>query len=268
MNIQLLSGEIMTTISGHWLAKEHAKTWSIADLVPVRNKIEKAHNDVLTFVVKSGDNALQIKLLMVKTETAKARHDAKSSGLYKILEGTIRASDNPEIQQRYEAVKQSLYPKGLGGVAQTTYAEAAGYAQKLRARITDDEKAILATLSTQEFSGLQILDQWLEAGDELGEAYNARLVLESKTDDTAISSDQVRKARRTWIEVAKFMMTAFKHCTELSEEQKNEILIPFFEEVTKAEAAAKAAKATPKPPKEKKSRKKPSVTPSRRIFAD
>lgn len=259
MNFQLLSAETMTAISGNWLSRERASIWAITDLVSIRTKIEKAHNDVLSFVVKPGANALQIRLLMDKTDAAKARHDSKSSGLYKMLDGACRATDDSEIEQMYKDIQQSLFPKGLGGVAQTTYTEAAGYVQKLRARVTDDEKTILATISIKGLSGLQIFDQWLEAGDDLGEAYQARLILESKTDDTAISSDQVRKARRAWIEVTKFMMSAFKHCEELSEEQKNDILIPLFEEVTKAEAASKAAKAAPKAPKEKKPRAKPSI---------
>ncbi len=83
MNFQLLSAETMTAISGNWLSRERASIWAITDLVSIRTKIEKAHNDVLSFVVKPGANALQIRLLMDKTDAAKARHDSKSSGLYK-----------------------------------------------------------------------------------------------------------------------------------------------------------------------------------------
>lgn len=158
------------------------------------------------------------------------RHDQLARGIYGVL---TEYANLAEEGAEYIQLRDQLFPNGLAPVVQVSFRGQAGHADLLRERLTADQRARLTAFVLPKTTLLEQVEQWLDAGRQLGELEEQRARLEQVQGPSF--GQQTVDARNLWIRV----VNAFLSLASLSElDPKDELVL--FGPLREAEARADA----------------------------
>jgi hypothetical protein len=168
--------------------------------------LEAAHQGVMKALPKPADPRLVA--LSQEAMGVDLVHDALVSGLHSFLGALSSLSDEGA---RYAKLQGELFPEGVAGAAQATYEGQAGYAKRFRARLTPALEAELSEIPAGSKNLLQLVGDWLDAGDRLGQLGQEQRQLKAATAPPSASA--VHEARLTWIRA----LNALRHLAPLAQ---------------------------------------------------
>jgi hypothetical protein len=188
--------------------------------------LEKAHLGVMNAIPKPDDPRLAA--LSKEALGVDLVHDSLVGSLYGLLGALSSLSDDGA---RYAALQGELFPDGVASTVQATYEGQAGYAKRFRGRMTQQLEAELSQIPVGSKNLLQLVNDWLDAGDRLGQLGQEQQKL--KAASPAPSPGTIHEARLIWIRA----MNALRNLAplaELSEAQEQQI----FSTLNQVEAKA------------------------------
>ncbi len=160
-------------------------------LVPA---LETAHHAVLGVMPRPEDPRLQE--LSAQAAAADAVHDALVGSIHGLLTATADLLDDGAT---YLKLRDQLLPEGIAGAARLTYEGQAGYAKRLRAHLTEAQRTQLSSLAVGNRNLLELVTQWMDAGERIGELDQERQRIASEAQ--APTASTVSQARYRWIRV-------------------------------------------------------------------
>jgi hypothetical protein len=158
----------------------------LAPLLPV---LDAAHERVLSAMPRSDS---RLRDLSAAAAGVDAIHDALVSNLHGFLTALAGLSDEGT---QYLALRDELLPDGVAGATQITYEAEAGYAERLRARLTPSLQERLTNIPVASRTLLDVVNDWLDAGDRLGRIEQERRQAELAAQPTTA----VNNARIEWV---------------------------------------------------------------------
>jgi hypothetical protein len=160
-------------------------------LKPLLVALDAAHERVVSAMPPS-DN--RVKELSVAAAGLDAVHDALASNLYGYLTNLSGLMNGgPQLLD----LRDELLPDGVAGATQVTYEAEAGYAERLAARLTPELSARLAAVPVCSRTLLDLVNEWIEAGQHLGQLEQERR--EALTELAARPVGAVNQARLEWV---------------------------------------------------------------------
>lgn len=161
-------------------------------LEPLLPLLEAAHARVLAVAPRPEDP--RRAALAAEAVALDQVHDAVVGSLSRLLTALAELADDGP---RYLHLRDRLLPQGVAGATQLTFEGEAGYAARLRARLTDATRAELAAISAGSRDLLAVVTDWLDAGDRLGELTRQQQAL--SLEGPAATPATVHAARLEWI---------------------------------------------------------------------
>ena len=241
MALKALSTEEMVQISSAWVSVDDPSRKLVEGrprLAPFLPDLEKAHR-ALVAVIPDADNP-RLAQIAELSAAEDAVHDRLARGLYGFLS---EASLLDDAGHELLALRDLLFPEGLSAVIHASFRGQAGYAARLRERLTPDARALLARCASRNGAQRNLadhVDAWLAAADRLGKLQDeaARLQVSATPSQAA----QIATARNAWIR----LVNAFAAVAELEalDEVSARLL---FGPLRAAEASAERRSARRKP---------------------
>jgi hypothetical protein len=252
MALKSLSTEEMVQISSAWVSPQdpaRGRLQARPRLTSLLPDLEQAHRAIVAVIPEATNPRLaQIAELSAAED---AVHDRVVRGLFGYLsDAALLDERGPELL----ALRDLLFPDGISAVIHATYRGQAGYAARLRERLTPETKALLAQLTIRTGASHTLGDHvetWLAAAEKIGKLQDeaARVAVAASPSQAA----QIVTARNNWIRV----VNAFLSIAELDAlDEESERLI--FGPLRDAEATAERRSA----------KRKPSDEPPSPVLAD
>lgn len=158
-----------------------------------------------------------------------------------MLEGAKSLATSEETAARIEGVQETLFPEGRG-ITQRTYAQQAGTAKRVRQRMTDDDRALLAEINVMGTPLTTHVDAWLELALTISEKAALRAELTSNDNDDAVTAGEVRNARNRWMQSINSLLHMLK-LADVDERDQAVLLANLKETTARATAARLRAQA-------------------------
>lgn len=183
-----VTGEMLDPGSAGRAALERAPL--LAPLVPL---LLGAHQGTMAALPRMDDP--RAKALVAEATALDAVHDTLVRKIYDCLTSLaeLAGSDSP-----YRALRDTLVPDGIAAATQITYVGEAGLARRVRARLTESVRQQLASIPVGARALLDIVNEWLDAGDRLGKLEAERNAVET---EGLPSRGAINEARLRWIQV-------------------------------------------------------------------
>jgi hypothetical protein len=174
MSLISLTTTEMANLSGTWVAPTHADHLALIAypaLAAYMTHIEQAHQGVLD-IQGSGDGA-RLSVIGEQQGELNVEHDDFARAIhYNLRSQALLAPTEVEAQQFLD-LDTLLFPEGLS-VINLSYAQTAGYAQLLGARLRPEHEAALAAIPTRFGNLLEHVRAWMAVALELGKLSHAR----------------------------------------------------------------------------------------------
>jgi len=103
------------------------------------------------------------------------------------------------------SLRRFLFPDGLT-INKLTYLEEAANIEQVRDTLTSEHRDQLASFTLDTIPLIGLLDEWLEVGEKLGEAYRARREVRRQSEGVSLSADDLRQARHAWVRTARLLL--------------------------------------------------------------
>lgn len=229
MSYRNLTTNTMVAITGVWVdpSRDRPTIEAYPELGGSLTMVERAHDEVIETQQADGVSREMIDNLTEAIFEVDARHDRKARACYKLVEGLAERADDPDEQAYWRAVGEALFPDGLS-VVNATYLDQAGGVDKVRSRI---DAAMRAKLDATDIDGESLgetVDDWLEAGAELGELFTRRARLEAEDDGARVTAGDVRDARFFWIRAVKNFVGMLE-MLDVDQKTRDQLLTPLRE---------------------------------------
>ena len=207
MALRDLSTETMLAISGTWLDREGDRPKLETDSVvkAYLGRLEVAHEGLRSHRSLEGDLDKQIASLIKRTTALDQRHDRKARAIYGALTAAVNLTDDLIQRKDYREAQRVIFPEGLS-IVQCSYLEEAGAVEALAARSTPEVREKLAQIRFRDVGLDQVLDEWIEAGRELGRAQLERMRLERQDDKESVVASDIYRSRLVWIRTVNSMI--------------------------------------------------------------
>ncbi len=192
LNEMVQISDTMTNPESSVRARLHANPF----LAPLVSLLTEAHLNALKVTPAATDPRL--KALSAQAAALDVVHDALVSSTYELLTATATLADDGA---RYLELRDQLLPDGVSGATQITYEGQAGYVKRLRATLTDEQRRALATIEVAGRNLEDVVNEWLDAGERIGELDQHRQQLASVAGSPTTGS--VLEARHGWIRAIK-----------------------------------------------------------------
>lgn len=153
-------------VTGVLLAPEgepRRRLGSNALLVPLLPLLQAAHAAVRDVLPAPKDPRRQA--LAAAAAAVDAVRDALAGNVHQLLSALARLSDDGG---RYLALRDALLPDGVAGATHITDEGEAGFAARLRAPLTEAQRKELATISVGPRTLLEVITEWMDAGERRG----------------------------------------------------------------------------------------------------
>jgi hypothetical protein len=236
---KLLTLDEMAHVSAVMLNPEgqvHAALQSSPVLSPFLPLLAAAHGQVLTALPKAPDPRLA--KLVEEAMAVDAVHDSLVNSVYGMLTGLSGLSDDGS---EYLELRSKLFPEGIAGAANITYEGQAGYAKRFRANLNGALESQLASISAGKKNLLEIVNEWLDAGDRLGQIGQQQQQI--KADAAPAAPGAISEARFGWIRIINVLQSAAS-VAPLSEAQRQAIFATLNEVEAKADQRAARRRAS------------------------
>ena len=174
MSLISLTATEMANLSSTWVEPTHADHLALIAypaLAAYMTHIEQAHHGVLD-IQGSGDG-VRLSVIGEQQGELNVEYDDFARAIhYNLRSQALLAPTEVEAQQFLD-LDTLLFPEGLS-VINLSYAQTAGYAQLLGARLRPEHEAALAAIPTRFGNLLEHVRAWMAVALELGKLSHAR----------------------------------------------------------------------------------------------
>ncbi len=243
MSLLDLSTPTMQTIGSAWLdpAKERPILERLPLVGPLLTKLYEAQQGLVMHQNAGRQELPQVRELVAQTKALDADHDRYGRGLHAIVSGMAEIADEPEVAERYRALRTALFPTGLD-INRQSYLAQAGEPALREGRLTDDDRRLLETtklLTPVGALSLQdVVNRLAEVARALGDAEATKLRLRQERANESSRGP----ARREWARVVSHLIATLDLEDGLSDEDRRRILEPLESALTRAAKARARAK--------------------------
>lgn len=237
MNLKLLSGSSMLTVSGGWKADTEIRTTIMGNPVGavLFTAVENAH-DFLVAQLRHRVNA-DATLKSFNDDLTGLDHifDRKSRSVYYGLEALAELTDDSKRAAFYRHVQSILFPIGLQ-VTRLSYRDEVGVALQIKDIATPELMAELEAIPFGPSTLADGLRAWLKAGEDLGVKllHRDRMRQSLTKHGSATAELDPHGARLRWIRTVRALLAALE-VMELSESFIEQFLAPLNYAVAQAE---------------------------------
>lgn len=198
MALNRFTTEEMAALTATWTDPAHAdhrvltRYPFLAALMP---ELRAAHEDVLTL------RPLLERIASLQGEQLEADdlHDTLLRIVwFRLLSEELMARGDERLVTLIRQIQTLILPHGLA-TTQKTYREEVGHSERVRAQMTEVQRQLLQRMTTSDGTLLDVVEQWLEVSQRLGELTNARSALLPQVGDYTRSDNSRRRSR--WIRI-------------------------------------------------------------------
>lgn len=219
----------MVEVSEPWVTEGNAANGAILGvplLAPLLTRLKAVHAALFALRPKTEDPKLQ--RLGEQGNALDAKHDELVQAIYGALTAVAKLSSGSDDLLK---VRDRLLPDGLSHINRSHRAEA-GHTKLAGSMLSAADREALKAVTLRDKTMMDLVDQWLAVGKELGEIEASRAQLLSSSDSP--SAAEVNAARLAWIRT----VNAFRAMAEMSglDEQTDRLLFSALRIVEKAAA--------------------------------
>lgn len=224
----------MITISGKWVDKEGKDRKLLASkpetdcLLP---HLDSAHNTLLG-LMPIDDSVL--RKLSKDQGTLDGFFDDLVRGGWGVLTSVAAVVKDPQIREKLLKIRDDLFPTGLS-LVKASYREEAGSSVIMKERMTTDAQALLSKLTFPGGTVLDVINELIETGTELGKLEDQRATEQDRITGSAPAD--ILKARNRWIRIVRSVCNALE-LTDLDTERVDALLAPLNETAKAADLRA------------------------------
>lgn len=198
MALKRLRTEEMVTITSTLVDPEHADhqaMMAVPALAPLVPEIDASHRGLYATYF-TGPSAVRLKEIQVQQKALDIGHDDIARGLWAYCWAMIYFARTDAERLVIRRLLGALLPDGLA-VVKKSYREEAGQTALVGDRLGDDDRATLASMVLPDGrSLLDVVDEWLSLGAQLGALDRERAV---DIADDAPTPAEALAARNRWI---------------------------------------------------------------------
>lgn len=242
MALKDLNAAVMIEVSDQWLQQDRGLIESQPALLYPLERIEDAHNLLLTTQKRLGSVEKTVMELTQNLTAEDAYHDRKLRGMYWMLTGAAEIADDPEERERLLAARETLFPLGLSAT-QRTYREQAGNGKIARGQFSPDVQATCDLLQLKGLPLSGVVYNWLDSSQRIGDM-NAQRNRMAKDEDDGVAAGEQHQARLGWIKAVNALLSMLDF-TDFDADTRRRLLA----DLRDAEAKAARSRANaPQPP--------------------
>lgn len=198
MALRDLSTPVMVSLTSTWVDHshgDHAALCAQPQSAGLVSSVEASHNGLLAIQVSTTESA-SARLIEVKAEqtAVSQRHDRMIHGVWWYLSAVAALTPSAEKAAELTALRDRLLPDGLS-LKNTSYRDKIGAASLAHARLTREDRALLASLRTPVGTLDDAVTGWFAEAARLGELEHERATIEPQGTAPA----DVLKARNNWV---------------------------------------------------------------------
>ena len=233
-----LSNQSMVGVTDEWTdaGKQRPILGGIVEVAGMLGRLDGVHEDVLNVQFTGeaqGELEKELKALSVQAGSLDVEFDNLARGIYGNLESNALLAKAPEKKEMCRKLKSVVFPKQTG-IVKMTYWEESGEAKLLEGRLNEDLRKGLRSIPCLEGNLEQAVDEFIVAGNELGnvESKRVRLAEQDGDKETVTRSDSL-KARNKWIRVVNSFLSVLE-IADIDEKTMTNILQPLMTAVEKS----------------------------------
>ena len=202
---------------------------------PTLDELGVAHQDLAEVVGARKYTLAEIGRLRDLIETLDFTHDECARALYYALEALGHDTSDPQKAARYRQAKQRLFPDGLE-IVRRSYSDESGAVIERRAQMTSNLRQLLDNTAFGSSTLGALLDNWNQAGQELGDAFlqRAQLQVGLKGGGTLQIATDHRAKRHRWARVMRALLMVIE-VIEPSPEEREVLLGTLKKSIESAE---------------------------------
>ena len=235
-----LNSPEMAALSRHWLGPARPILEGLA-MGPALIHDHEAFLALQAAAAEPDDD--QLAAADAAVHAADFLHDRLLRGGYYVLTGLAELAPDEAGAARCLGARDRLYPGGLD-MTRRTFLDQASAAEAVETRVTDDDRALFASVSLPGGTLAEVVAAWRAAGETLREADHRRAVLR-KTAGGVAPSDLVA-ARNRWIRSVHMLVASLEYA-ELDDAARNRLLAALNEAEARADQRARRAATAPTP---------------------
>lgn len=234
MGLRDLTTASMVTITGALVDPERERPIfaKYPRLLPWLEDIEAAHKGLYEIVTRAPSP--ELSAMNERATFLDAEHDRKASGLFDLLTGLARVSDDDAEAARVIELRTQLFPSGRS-IVNRTYLDQAGEASLIDSRLSETSRKLLDELVVHGLPLAKHVQAWQKAAAELGQIEGERVRLAK--DEKSQSLTTIGKARNAWVAAINALLYVIERDKSLTEADRRRLLEPL--ETALAKAAAK-----------------------------
>ena len=185
-------------------------------------ELQKAHDQLLETQQRTGTNEEEIKRLTEEMTQLDREHDRLSSAIYDVVAGCMAMADTPEEARTFETLQDTLHPQGRS-IVRRSYREQAGTAKQVRDRLSDEQRALLASINLGGATLADKVERWLDAALGIARMESERAQLRRDKRDDGVSLGEVRDSRLGWMSAIRYLISSLEF-SQASEDEKLALL--------------------------------------------
>ncbi|MFO0653294.1 MAG: hypothetical protein U0326_44145 [Polyangiales bacterium] len=198
MALRDLSTPVMVSLTSTWVDHnhgDHAALCAQPQSAGLVSSVEASHSGLLAVQVSTTESA-SARLVEVKADqtAVSQRHDRMIHGVWWYLSAVAVLTPSAERAAELTALRDRLLPDGLS-LKNTSYRDKIGAASLAHARLTREDRALLASLRTPVGTLDDAVSGWFAEAARLGELEHERATIEPQGTAPA----DVLKARNNWV---------------------------------------------------------------------
>lgn len=239
--LHLLPGETMLSNSHAWL--ENPDIVQAVESHPIGfgvfTEMRSVHGNLSEALDLKQQLATKLMEMTRSITLADGEHDSYLRAIYNLLTGLAEAAENPAEAARFLAVRDMLFPLGLGQTKQS-YAQEHGAVVKCEERMTPDVQQLLQQTQVGSRTLWDLYQRWVAAGKQLGVLTKERSrIAESALLRSAGAPTHLREARYAWLRVVRMFIGAIGFLG-LDAEVERALFAPLRRDVADTLAAMRA----------------------------
>jgi hypothetical protein len=200
----------MVSTTTPWVTPGHPERDVLRRLsltAPLLPEVDAAHGDVVYTHTATVELSKLLAGLTAEATIVDGDHDGWARAIDSVFAGLIHANltstGDASLVANLRALRDKLFPLGMR-IVTASYREEAGQGELTAARLTAEDRALLAGIRVAEGSLLDWVNTWIKKALRLGEIEDLRAIKSSKEPQPS-PADAVR-ARHHWIRVVKAVM--------------------------------------------------------------
>jgi hypothetical protein len=229
----------MLSVTEPWVQPGHPERVlldTVAATAALMRFIVQLHGELIGS--QSGVDAMRIASLTGELGQLNERHDILAKATSGMLTAHRLYHQGAPMGAVLDALEQALFPDGLQ-IVRASYRDSAGRARMRAALLTDDQRALLASIPVQGATLLDWINEWNQVAERMGAAANER---DTPARDAAELRVQ-REARNRWIRTVRTVLDVL--ALEVQDRPELQRILDRVAEIEAAADRRRAARGEP-----------------------